>query len=249
MIPKIVHYAWFGSDLPEPLMSRVEEWKKVLPDWEFRLWSEKNYDLSQFEFSQSMYQQGKLGYAADELRYDVLYKYGGFYFDTDMLVKRPLDVFLDNKMVWGFQYDNSLLTSFFGSEPATPLLAHILEVYAGKRYPELHADAFKMTSNPFVTKIFLKEFPDFRTDGSRQALSDGSQVYPKDYFTYPSKNADANFAEHLFDNSWGTANRGLKGKVKALVKKESPYLWASISAKRGIKSALADGVPLMRTQK
>lgn len=246
MIPKIVHYAWFGSELPDTVQSRVEEWQEMLPGWEFKFWSEKNFDIDQYAFSSKMYHQGNLGYAADELRYAVLYQYGGFYFDTDMIVKKSLEPLLKHKMVWGFQYDNSLLTSFFGSEPGHPALKNILAVYAEEQYPELKDDKYHMTSNPFVTKIFLKSFPDFKTNGERQVLDSDLIVYPRDYFSYQSRNSEANYMQHLFDNSWGSANQGLKGRSKALFKQLMPYLWADISAKRGIKSAEADGVPLMK---
>lgn len=246
MIPKIVHYAWFGSPLPKAVKERVNEWKRLLPGWEFKFWNEGNFDLSIFPFSKEMYDQHKLGYAADELRYSVLYRYGGFYFDTDMLVKRPLDSLLSHQMVWGFQYDNSLLTSFFGSVPGAPLLEAILDVYSEKKYLDLKDDKYRMTSNPFVTKIFLREFQNFRTNGKMQILDNDVIVYPKDYFSYPSRNKEANYVQHLFDNSWGHANSGFKGHAKALFRTMLPYTWAKVSAKRGIQSAIKDGVPLMK---
>lgn len=246
MIPKIIHYAWFGSQTPDYVKQRVHEWQTILPDWKFILWNEDNYDISKYQFSQKMYSAGKLGYAADELRFDVLYQYGGFYLDIDMIIKKKLDRFLNHKMVWGFQYDNSILTSLIGSTPRQPLLANILDVYEGNRYPELQKDSYQMTSNPFITKILMKEFNDFRTNGKFQKLENGVVIYPKDYFTYLSKNKKANYTEHLFDNSWGNRNNGLYGRIKANFKHYLPYTWAKISSKRGIKSAEQDGVPLQK---
>ena len=193
-----------------------------------------------------MYQAGKLGYAADELRYAVLYQYGGFYLDTDMIVKKDLAPFLNQKMVWGFQYDNSILTSFIGAESKTPLLAEILDVYAGRKFPDLQDDMQKMTSNPVVTKILMRLYPDFRMNGQRQELAPKITVYPRDYFTYASRNSNANYMEHLFDNSWGSANLGMRGRLKHAFKTVFPYLWADISARRGIKSAERDGIPYQR---
>ncbi|WP_252902710.1 glycosyltransferase family 32 protein [Paucilactobacillus hokkaidonensis] len=133
MIPKIIHYAWFGSSIPEKIQLRVEKWKRIMPSWEFKLWNEGNYDLKRFEFSSCMYEKGKYGYVADELRYDVLNKFGGFYLDTDIIIKKDLSVFLNNDMVWGFLYDNSLATGIIGSKPNQRLLSDILEVYSGKK--------------------------------------------------------------------------------------------------------------------
>ncbi len=114
-------------------------------------------------------------------------------------------------MVWGFQYDNSILTSFIGAEAKEPLLAKILDVYAGRRFPELQNDMQNMTSNPVVTKILMKLYPEFRMNGKQQELASGILVYPRDYFTYASRNRSANYMEHLFDNSWGSANLGFVG--------------------------------------
>ena len=180
------------------------------------------------------------------MRYAVLYQYGGFYLDTDMIVKKDLAPFLNQKMVWGFQYDNSILTSFIGAEPKTPLLAEILDVYAGRKFPDLQGDMQKMTSNPVVTKILMRLYPDFRMNGQRQELAPGITVYPRDYFTYASRNSNANYMEHLFDNSWGSANLGMRGRLKHAFKTVFPYLWADISARRGIKSAERDGIPYQR---
>lgn len=69
MIPKIIHYAWFGTKPPAFVEARVQEWREKLPDWEFKFWNDQNFDLSQYAFSEKMFQAGKLGYAADELRY------------------------------------------------------------------------------------------------------------------------------------------------------------------------------------
>lgn len=246
MIPKIIHYAWFGSELPEKVQLRVNTWKKVMPDWDFKFWNEKNYDLGRFEFSYEMYKQKKLGFVTDELRYDVLNEFGGLYLDTDMIIKKILDSILNHNMVWGFQYDNSLATEIIASQPNQKLLQDILNVYDGSKFPDIHKQLNDMTSNPIITKIFLNEFDAFKTNGVEQLVGSDIMIYPKDYFIYLSRNSDANYAEHLFDNSWGSNSQGIYGEFKLLYKKLFPYSWAKISAKRGITSAEIDGIPLYK---
>lgn len=246
MIPKIIHYAWFGSELPENISQRVRCWKQILPDWRFILWNEDNFDISKFNFTKEMYDKGKFGYAADELRFDVLYRYGGFYLDTDMLLKRDLSIFLKHKMVWGFQYDNSILTSMIGSEPNQSLLMDILDVYEDHKYSDIKDSSVGMISNPFVTKILIREYSDFLTNGQYQELEPGIIVFPKDYFTYQSKNINANYSEHLFDNSWGDSNNGIRGFIKYKFKSCFPYIWARVSAQRGAKLVEKDGIPLIK---
>ena len=235
MIPKIVHYAWFGSKVPIFVQRRINNWQTLLPDWKFVLWNEDNFDLSKFDFSQEMYKKGKLGFVADELRYYVVNKYGGFYFDTDILVKKDLAPFLSKKTVWGYQYDNSLLTAFFGSEPSQDIFEYILDVYKGKELPEMQNFLHSYTSNPIVTQILKEYYPNFKNNGQLQELEKNSCIYPKDYFAYLSKNKSANFTEHLSDNSWGTKNRGVYGRLKHTYKRMFPYKFSIISADRGRK--------------
>jgi mannosyltransferase OCH1-like enzyme len=94
MIPKIIHYAWFGNPMPNDVKERIEEWKKSLPGWKFILWNESNFDFTNFSFTKKIAENHEWGYVADELRFDVLNKFGGFYLDTDMIIKRDLAPFL-----------------------------------------------------------------------------------------------------------------------------------------------------------
>lgn len=238
MIPKIVHYAWFGSEVPFSIQKRVDNWKLLMPDWKFILWNEDNFDLSRFSFSQEMYKKRKLGFVADELRYYVVNKYGGFYFDTDILVKKNLKTFLNKKTVWGYQYDNSLLTAFFGSEPSQDVFDYILDVYKGKELPKMQNFLYDYTSNPIVTEILKEYYPKFKNNGSFQELEKNSYIYPKDYFAYLSKNKKANFTEHLLDNSWGKERGNMYMMLKKIYKKTFPYCFSNISSYRGKKSEI-----------
>ena len=45
MIPKIIHYCWFGGKEMPPLVQKcIKSWKEHLPDYEFKLWNEENFD-------------------------------------------------------------------------------------------------------------------------------------------------------------------------------------------------------------
>lgn len=238
MIPKIVHYAWFGSETPEVVKNRVNDWKKILPGWKFICWNEDNYDIHKFAFSGKMYDQKKYGYIVDELRYDVLYQYGGFYFDTDMIIRKDLTPLLDNKMVWGFMYDNSISGGFIGSEPKEPLLKYLLDSYKGEINTDIQPYLYQFTSNPIITELLKRKYSNLVLDDSLQEIDSGITIYPKDYFTYKSHDSKANYAEHLFANSWGTSNKGLYGLIKSIYKKIFPYKFAKISADRGkVKAA------------
>ena len=157
MIPKIIHYAWIGTEMPQRVKERVKMWKKELPDWKFMFWNETNYDFKKFEFTKQCYDHQKWAYATDELRFDVVNKYGGFYLDTDMLINKNLEKFRGNKVTLGFMYDNSILTSFFGAEKGHPLLNEVLNFYKSN-YTKLN----KTTNNPIVTYYLLHKFENLK---------------------------------------------------------------------------------------
>ena len=235
MIPKIIHYAWIGTEMPQRVKERVKMWKKELPDWKFMFWNETNYDFKKFEFTKQCYDHQKWAYATDELRFDVVNKYGGFYLDTDMLINKNLEKFRGNKVTFGFMYDNSILTSFFGAEKGHPLLNEVLNFYKSN-YTKLN----KTTNNPIVTYYLLHKFgSSFRLDNSYQEPELGIKIYPRSYFCYPEKNK-VSYTVHLFDNSWGNGNNGLYGLVKKILKKNLFSLYESISNKRGVKSTQRD---------
>ncbi|WP_242335266.1 glycosyltransferase family 32 protein [Limosilactobacillus urinaemulieris] len=240
MIPKIIHYAWFGSEKPEQIKNRVNEWKSVLPEWKFICWNENNYDIHKFKFSGDKYDKGQYGYIVDELRYDVLYNYGGFYLDTDEVIKKDLTPLLNNRMVWGFMYDNSISGGLIGSEPQEEFLMYLLDTYAGKINTDIYNKLGNFTSNPIITSIFLRKWSSLKLNGEKQELENGIIIFPKDYFCYLSRNNKANYAQHLFDNSWGVKNKGMYGFMKRKVSSLFPYAFSKISAKRGAKIAEQD---------
>ena len=42
MIPKIIHYCWFGGNpLPESAKKCIASWRKSLPDYEIKDWDER----------------------------------------------------------------------------------------------------------------------------------------------------------------------------------------------------------------
>lgn len=97
-IPKIIHYCWFGkSELGKLETKCIESWKKYCPDYEIIEWSEENYDISKNLYMKEAYENKKWAYVSDYARLDILYKYGGVYFDTDVELIKNIDVLLGNK--------------------------------------------------------------------------------------------------------------------------------------------------------
>lgn len=238
MIPKIIHYAWVGGEIPDEVKNRVKNWKKVMPEWTFMFWNEDDWDFNSDLYSQEKIKQKKYGFAIDVLRYDVIYKYGGFYLDTDMILNQSLDSFLDNHNVFGLFYKNSITTAFFGAEKGSSLVHELYKVYTDKSFmPILYKAAFEgYTSNPIVTNYFINKFPDFELINKTQVLNNNEvSLYNKETFTYQSFQKSKTVSVHLLDNTWNN-NRSVFSKFKKIfIKVFGIAIWGKISAYRGAK--------------
>ena len=112
VIPKVVHYCWFGGkQKPDDVERYIANWKAVLPDYEIREWNESNFDVSAWPYAQQALGAGKFAFVSDVARLYALYTHGGIYLDTDVEVRRSFDELLDGGTVLGFEEGNYVATS------------------------------------------------------------------------------------------------------------------------------------------
>lgn len=113
-IPKLIHYCWFGNKKkPQLVEDCISSWKKYLPDYEIIEWNEKNTDLKH-TFLKKTYKLKKWAFVADFVRLKVLYEFGGIYLDTDMLMLKSLDSFLDDKCFFGAENETFISAGIIG---------------------------------------------------------------------------------------------------------------------------------------
>lgn len=106
MIPKVIHYCWFGSSpLPTLALECIASWGKYLPGYEIKEWNESNFDVNIIPYTSEAYKAKKYAFVSDYARFWVLYQYGGIYFDTDVEVIRPMDDILTRGGFMGFEMD------------------------------------------------------------------------------------------------------------------------------------------------
>lgn len=92
MIPKVIHYCWFGGNPLPPLAEKcIASWQKFLPDYEIKRWDESNFDVNIIPYTSQAYEAKKYAFVSDYARFWILYKYGGLYFDTDVEIIKSLD--------------------------------------------------------------------------------------------------------------------------------------------------------------
>ena len=137
MIPKIIHYCWFGRNpLPESALKCIASWRKFLPDYEIKEWNEDNFDVNIIPYTAEAYSVKKYAFVSDYARFWILYRYGGLYFDTDVEVIKPMDDIIARGPFMGVEVpskDGSLPLVApglgLGAESQMPLYKEILDYY------------------------------------------------------------------------------------------------------------------------
>lgn len=117
IIPKIIHYVWLGhGEKPPKFYACLESWKKFCPDWEIIEWNEDNFDINYNNFTKKSYELKQYAFTSDVIRLYALYTYGGVYLDTDVLMYKPIDEFLNDEAFTGFEDVNYPVTATMGAE-------------------------------------------------------------------------------------------------------------------------------------
>lgn len=104
MIPKTIHYCWFGGKpLPPLAIKCLESWNKYLPDYEIIEWNESNFPVNSIPYTKEAADKGKWAFVSDYARFYILYHNGGIYLDTDVEILKSLNPFLKHHSFSGFE--------------------------------------------------------------------------------------------------------------------------------------------------
>lgn len=145
MIPKIIHYCWFGGNpLPTDVKQCIESWKKMCPDYEIKRWDESNFDVNAHPFTKAAYEAKAWAFVSDYARLKVVYETGGIYLDTDVELLRNTDFLLENQCYIGIQQPESLCTTGlgFGAEKSSPVVKKMLECYDAIEFSDQAKNTF-----------------------------------------------------------------------------------------------------------
>lgn len=222
MIPKIIHYCWFGRGSMSGLALKcIESWHKYMPDWEYKLWNEDNFDIQSVPYVKEAYESRKFAFVTDYVRLWALYTEGGVYMDTDVEILKPLDDLMHL----------SAFTGYEGSKyqpPVTGLMASVahgewvkeqLDSYIGAHF--IKADGtMDMTTNTVRISSIMKG-NGFVQDGRYHVYKD-LHVFPTDYFcprqtTGEFLLTDNTYCDHHFLGSWNDAKGGRSKGLKCLI--------------------------------
>lgn len=209
MIPKIIHYCWFGGcEIPDHDRKCIESWKRFCPDYEIIRWDESNYDVHKIRYMHEVYEAKKWGFVPDYARLDIVYEHGGVYLDTDVELIRNIDDLLENKAFMGFEQDGQFVNPGlgFGAEKHMPLLRETMDSIYSSRVFKLGPNEYDTTPSPIMNVEFL-ESKGLKKNNQFQII-DGMTIYPSEYFcpidyaTGIMTVTESTFSIHHYHASW-----------------------------------------------
>ena len=213
MIPKIIHYCWFG-DKPKPhsVLRCIESWKKHCPDFEIREWTERDCDVAQNKYTRQAYEAKAWGFVPDYIRLWIIYHHGGIYLDTDVQIIRSISPLLKEIAFCGFEknsYSGAKYVNFgqgFGAEKNNPVIKAHMNIYQQLKFMNEDGSLNRTPSQHYTTRV-LEKYGLNKSLNEIQRLPEIT-VYPEDYFcpkdfvnglVQVTKNT---YSIHHFDASW-----------------------------------------------
>ena len=181
MIPKIIHYCWFGrGEKPAQALMCIESWKKYLPDYELKEWNEDNFDICQNQYVKEAYENRKFAFVTDYVRLYAIYTEGGVYMDTDVEVLGSYDQFLHHHAFSGFETDGNVPTGMMAAEKGSVWAKELLDQYADRMFVQPDG-SFDMTTNTIVITNYMVG-KGLVQNNTYQDFPGLCTMYPADYF-------------------------------------------------------------------
>lgn len=197
--PKIIHYFWFSDNPLPPMVKKcIASWKKFFPDYEIKWWNAKNYDFNKCDYTREAWQAKKYAFLTDYARFDVLYHYGGIYFDTDVevikdmsdIIKRGPYMGLESGTIKSFIKSNKKKSRSFNHSRVDPgqgmcafpnmaLFKTVLDYFNARHFIKENGK-YDQTNLPQHVSRLMRKHNVIYKDGL--AYCDGIYIYPKEYF-------------------------------------------------------------------
>ncbi len=234
MIPKIIHYCWFGGKpLPESARKYIASWRKYFPDYEIKEWNENNFDVNIISYTAEAYKARKYAFVSDFARFWILYHHGGLYFDTDVEVIGSFDDIIARGPFMGcesglrpMEGDSLLVVPGLGLgvnpglglgvNPGLGLYKQLLERYEGIHFQMADGSLNLKTVVDYTTELLIEHGLKNIADVQQVA---GCWIYPPDYFC-PISTADGKLyltkntrSIHHYAQSWQSPIRKYGRKI------------------------------------
>jgi mannosyltransferase OCH1-like enzyme len=191
MIPKVIHYCWFGhGEKPKLIKKCIDSWYRVLPDYEIKEWNEDNWDVNKYKYTQQAYEQKKWAFCSDTCRMDILYREGGISFDADIEAIRSFpEEMLNQRAFTSKESSSRWISAVIAAEQGHPWIKKILRYY---KQNDFEFNPTKITNTTIIDNINKRWYKETK----------GDIIYlHKDVVIYP--------ADWLEANSWSTGMKNI----------------------------------------
>ncbi len=209
MIPKIIHYCWFGHN-EKPFLVRkcIESWKVKCPGYRIMEWNESNFDISQSTYSKEAYDSAKWAFVADYARLWIIYNNGGIYLDTDVELLKPLDDLLEVKAFFGLEDNGTINTGLgFGAEAGNQVVKCMLQGYENIHFSNRDG-SFDLLPCPVRNTNSVKHLLPRNMNLDVITKIQDAAIYPREYFCPLSadcsemKKTRNTYSIHWYSASW-----------------------------------------------
>lgn len=236
MIPKVIHYCWFGhSPLPPKAKKCIKSWKKHLPDYEIKEWNEDNFNVNIIPYTTEAYKAKKYAFVSDYARFWILYSHGGIYFDTDVEIIKSIDDIIATGPFMGCENEYKKGATNLGVNPGLgigvppgfALYKQLLELYSTLTFVYTIKESISIkTIVDYTTELLvangLENKPGIQ-------FVNGIYIYPAEYFCpinvitkrlhiTPNTRTIHHYAATWMDKSW-------KNQLKQRVRRYLPESW------------------------
>lgn len=211
MIPKVIHYCWFGRNpKPKEVLDYIETWKKYNPEYEIKEWNEDNFDIHCCKYVWEAYNVKKFAFVSDYARLYALYTEGGVYLDTDVEVKKSFDSLLGNHSFVGWE-DNYLGTGILASVKRQQWVKDILDTYNGENFISW-LGKLNTHPNPYRLNDVLRNYG-LKMNHKSDVLNTDIAIYPIEVLCANNHEkrkyviTDETISIHHYSGSWSSKKK------------------------------------------
>lgn len=212
MIPKIIHYCWFGRNpKPQKVIEYIETWKKFCPDYEIKEWNEDNFDVNMMPYTSEAYKVKKYAFVSDVCRLYALLHDGGIYLDTDIRLLKSFDDFLQYDSFLSKEVPFKVSTAVIGSVSSCVWLKTFYESYRGKHFITKKGYLNDLENTAILTQLLNKLYPDYENE---LKIFDIDVFCGKLYFKEQYVITKNTVAVHEFSGSWIRKKNTFVGRLR-----------------------------------
>lgn len=212
MIPKIIHYCWFGRNpKPQKVLDYLKRWKEICPGYEIKEWNEDNFDINMMPFTKEAYRVKKYAFVSDVCRLYALQKYGGIYLDTDVRLLKTFDSYLAYHSFIGKEVPFKVGTAVIGAEASCMWLGAFLQTYQNKHFISRRGVLNDLENTAILTKLLNQLYPDYKNE---------LEIFDIDIFCgklYAKKQyviTERTVAVHEFSGTWIKRKLTIANRIK-----------------------------------